>query len=195
MCLQKRGVTAGADFLIVNGQTRSMFEFDYSKMFLVGVVALIIIGPKDLPRVLRMLGQVAARVRRIRGDFQNQVMDVIKEADVDGAKKEFEAMSRATHMDIAVNPRTAMRGALPVDAAIADSGGAAALDAARPIETTYSSPEMRDYLAPLNITQTMTVEATPAVAEKAAAHPIGDAADQENDSVANSQSLLAPSSA
>ena len=88
-----------------------------------------------------------------------------------------------------------MRGALPVDAALADRGSAAAVGAVSSEETTYSSPEMRDYLAPLNITQTMTVEATPAVAEKAAAHPIGDAADQENDSVANSQSLLAPSSA
>ena len=86
-----------------------------------------------------------------------------------------------------------MRGALPVDAAIADSGGAAALDAASPIETPYSSPEMRDYLAPLITMQPEPIETT--VARKAIASSISISAYQKNDTVANSQSLLTPSSA
>ena len=167
-----------------------MFEFDYSKLFLVGIVALIVVGPRDLPRVLRTLGQVIARMRRIRNEIHSQVMDVIKEADVDGVKKEFEAIGRATHMDIAVNPRTAIRGHAPVVAAPADRVGAASPD-----EATYSSPEMREYLAPLTTARTDSVEAAPATVEMKSVHSAGVYADKENHPAATSQSLLAPSCA
>ena len=86
-----------------------------------------------------------------------------------------------------------MRGALPVDAALADRGSAAAVGAVSSEETTYSSPEMRDYLAPLITMQPEPIETT--VARKAIASSISISADQKNDTVANSQSLLTPSSA
>ena len=61
-----------------------MFDFDVGKLLLVGVIALVLVGPKDLPRVLRAVGEALARARRIRSDFRNAVADFTAIADVDG---------------------------------------------------------------------------------------------------------------
>jgi sec-independent protein translocase protein TatB len=56
-----------------------MFDiFDPSKIFLVGVVALIVIGPKDLPRVMRTVGQVVGRMRRMANEFQQQFNEAMR---------------------------------------------------------------------------------------------------------------------
>jgi sec-independent protein translocase protein TatB len=119
-----------------------MFDLDVSKLLIVGAVALIVVGPKDLPRVLRIVGQAVGKMRRIRNEVRGQFTELMKEADLDGAKKELDAIERSSHVDIAINPKTAMRGQLPgvADAQVA-AGGAA------PAEETYTSAEMRDYLS------------------------------------------------
>ncbi len=123
-----------------------MLGLDYSKIFIVAVVALIVIGPKDLPRVLRTIGQVVGRMQRIRSALQAQFTELMKEADIDGVKKEFDAMGRAAEMDLnlARDPKTVMRGHLPEAAPQAPASSASAPDA-----PAYVSPEMQAYLAPL----------------------------------------------
>jgi sec-independent protein translocase protein TatB len=70
-----------------------MFDFSWSELLLIGVVALIFIGPKELPGVLRTLGQWMAKVRRMAGDFQNQFHDAMREAELADLKKEVDAMA------------------------------------------------------------------------------------------------------
>lgn len=65
-----------------------MFEFDASKLIIIGIVALIVIGPKDLPRVLRQLGQAMGKMRRMAAEFQGQFMEAMREADVADARAE-----------------------------------------------------------------------------------------------------------
>ncbi len=56
-------------------------------MLLVGGVALIVIGPKDLPHVLRSLGQMTAKLKRTASEFQGQFHDAIRDADLEGTRK------------------------------------------------------------------------------------------------------------
>jgi|SRR5271170_1108811 len=78
-----------------------MFDlFDPSKIFIVGVVALIVIGPKELPRVMRTVGQVVGRMRRMAADFQQQFNEAMREAELEDLRKELAAVSDAAKADV-----------------------------------------------------------------------------------------------
>ena len=77
-----------------------MFDFSWSELLLIGVVALVFIGPKELPGVLRMAGQWMAKVRRMASEFQSQFQDALREAELADLKKEVDDMtSQATRFD------------------------------------------------------------------------------------------------
>jgi sec-independent protein translocase protein TatB len=86
-----------------------MFDFDVGKLLLFGIVALAVIPPKDLPRVMRTVGQTVGKMRRMAAEFQNQFMDAMREADVESLKKEIEALNDAAKVDVSFDPATAMR--------------------------------------------------------------------------------------
>jgi len=64
-----------------------MFDFGAGELVVIGVVALVAIGPKELPGLLRTVGQAVGRMRRMAGDFQNQFNDAMREADMADAQK------------------------------------------------------------------------------------------------------------
>ncbi|MCP4328092.1 MAG: twin-arginine translocase subunit TatB [Alphaproteobacteria bacterium] len=68
-----------------------MFDIGWTEMLVVIVVAVIIIGPKDLPRALRTVGQWAGKVRAIGRDFQRGLDDMIRETELDEMKKQLDA--------------------------------------------------------------------------------------------------------
>jgi sec-independent protein translocase protein TatB len=70
-----------------------MFDFSWAELVVIGMVALIFIGPKELPGVLRTLGQWMAKIRRMAGDFQNQFHDAMREAELADLKKEVDDMA------------------------------------------------------------------------------------------------------
>src|SRR5271156_301477 len=94
-----------------------MFDLDASKLLVVGIVALAVIPPKDLPRVLRTVGQYVGKMRRMASEFQGQFMDAMKEAekaaDLESVKKEFHSMDEAARIDTSsFHPTAPMRGEL-----------------------------------------------------------------------------------
>ena len=68
-----------------------MFDFGvgYTEMFLIAVVAIIVIGPKELPAVLRTLGKSMAKMRGMAREFQGHLDSAMKDAGLDDVKKEF----------------------------------------------------------------------------------------------------------
>ncbi len=86
-----------------------MFDFDIGKLMVVGIVALAVIPPKDLPRVMRTIGQVVGKMRRMAAEFQGQFMDAMKEADLDSVKKEFAQLEQAAKVDTSFDPAALMR--------------------------------------------------------------------------------------
>jgi sec-independent protein translocase protein TatB len=70
-----------------------MFGIGWSEFVVIGVVALIAIGPKELPGVLRMVGQSLGKIRRMANEFQGQFQDAMREAEMADVKKEIEDLS------------------------------------------------------------------------------------------------------
>jgi len=64
-----------------------MFDFGAGELVVIGVVALVAIGPKELPGLLRTVGQAVGKLRRMAGDFQGQFNDAMREADLADAQK------------------------------------------------------------------------------------------------------------
>jgi len=81
-----------------------MFDFDAGKLLVIGVVALIVIGPKELPRVLRQVGQAIGKLRRMAAEFQTQFMDAMKEADLEDLRKEAAKLAEAGKVNVDFNP-------------------------------------------------------------------------------------------
>ncbi len=81
-----------------------MLDFDASKLLIIGVVALVVIGPKDLPRVLRQVGQMVGKLRRMAGEFQGQFMDAMKEADLQDLRNEVAKLKDTASLDVAFDP-------------------------------------------------------------------------------------------
>src|SRR5688500_20196347 len=72
-----------------------MFDIGWSELLVIGVVALIAIGPKELPGVLRMVGQWLGKARRMASEFQGQFQEAMREAEVADLKKQFDDVSQA----------------------------------------------------------------------------------------------------
>jgi len=85
-----------------------MFDLDVSKMIIVGIVALAVIPPKDLPRVMRTVGQTIGKMRRMAAEFQGQFMEAMREvereADLESVKKEFQAINDQAKVDTTFDP-------------------------------------------------------------------------------------------
>ena len=69
-----------------------MFDFDVGKLLIFGIVALAVIPPKDLPRVMRTVGQALGRMRRMAAEFQGQFMDAMREVELESVKKELDSV-------------------------------------------------------------------------------------------------------
>jgi sec-independent protein translocase protein TatB len=65
-----------------------MFDIGWGELVVIGVIALIVIGPKELPAVLRTLGQTMGKVKRMAGEFQGQFQEAMREAELDDLKKQ-----------------------------------------------------------------------------------------------------------
>jgi sec-independent protein translocase protein TatB len=67
-----------------------MFDIGWGELMVIGIVALVAIGPKELPGVLRMLGQWMGKIRRMAGEFQSQFQEAMREAEMADLKKQFD---------------------------------------------------------------------------------------------------------
>ncbi len=77
-----------------------MLDLGWSELLIIGVVALIVVGPKDLPKMLRTLGQYAGRAKGIAREFQRSMDDAARQADIEElheVKKGLDDMRSAQH--------------------------------------------------------------------------------------------------
>lgn len=84
-----------------------MFDIGWSEMAIILVVALVVVGPKDLPRLARTLGQWMAKGRSMAREFQRHVDDMAREADLADLKDSVQKISPAgirDHITKAVDP-------------------------------------------------------------------------------------------
>lgn len=70
-----------------------MLDMSWGEVMVIGAVALIVIGPKDLPKALRTVGQVVGKVRRLAAEFQGQFAEAMREAELDDVKRQIQGMN------------------------------------------------------------------------------------------------------
>ena len=72
-----------------------MFDIAWSELALIGGVALLVIGPKDLPKVMRSMGRWTRKARLLAGEFQRNLDDMMRESELDEVKKQMQSVSNA----------------------------------------------------------------------------------------------------
>ncbi len=84
-----------------------MFEIGWTEMLVIAIVMIVVVGPKDLPRMLRTMGRMTAKARSMAGDFQRQFNEALKEAELDDLKKsvdELKGLNPANEIRKQLNP-------------------------------------------------------------------------------------------
>jgi sec-independent protein translocase protein TatB len=143
-----------------------MFDLSWGEVMVIGAVALIVIGPKDLPKALRTLGNMTAKVRRMAGEFQSQFNDAMREAELDEIRKQVEGVNQSvTSLNTSFDPigtvRDELKGAIEgpaatpagapepaPPAALTDSSAASGPLPAAPEPPSAPSPADRPSAAP-----------------------------------------------
>jgi len=74
-----------------------LFDLGMSELLLIGVVALVVIGPKDLPKALRVAGFWVKKARTLSREFQSSVEQMIREAELDDMRQE---LKKASEIDL-----------------------------------------------------------------------------------------------
>ncbi|MCA3567917.1 Sec-independent protein translocase protein TatB, partial [Bradyrhizobium sp.] len=109
-----------------------MFDIGWSELVVIAVVALIAIGPKELPGVLRMVGQWMGKARKMAAEFQGQFQEAMREAEMADLKKSFdevrEAATGITSGNIMTSLQKDVTDALQIDKPV-DAQVASAIDA------------------------------------------------------------------
>jgi sec-independent protein translocase protein TatB len=85
-----------------------MFDFAWSEIALIGVVALVAIGPKDMPVAIKAISDTIKKMRRMAGEFQGHVDEMLKEANLGEVKSTFDELR-------GMNVKAAMRRAVDPD--------------------------------------------------------------------------------
>jgi len=86
-----------------------MPDIGWTELLLIAVVAIVVIGPKDLPRVMRMVGQWTAKVKRMARDFQGQFNEALREAELDSVKRDVEKVTKDIDKATKLDPMAGVR--------------------------------------------------------------------------------------
>jgi sec-independent protein translocase protein TatB len=123
-----------------------MFDIGWGELVVIGVIALIVIGPKELPAVLRTLGQTMGKVKRMAGEFQGQFQEAMREAELDDLKKQAQDLTSSvtdiTNFDPMADTQAEVERALdaPAEPAPADTAPADTVPSDTvPIESTAAA--------------------------------------------------------
>jgi sec-independent protein translocase protein TatB len=86
-----------------------MFDFGFSKLLLIAIVALVVIGPERLPRVARTLGHLYGRLQRYVTQVKADIHREMEAAEIGKVKSEFESAARAFQSEVESHARDAER--------------------------------------------------------------------------------------
>ena|SRR5438552_6374945 len=122
-----------------------MFDIGWSELVVIAVVALIAIGPKELPGVLRMVGQWMGKARKMAAEFQGQFQEAMREAEMADLKKSFDEVKEAATGFTSNNVMTSLERdvgkALDIDGIDKPAASATETPAIEP-PVTPTTPEM-----------------------------------------------------
>ncbi len=113
-----------------------MFDIGWSELLVIAVVAIVVMGPKELPRLMRTFGYYTGKLRRAAGEFQRQFEDAVRESELDEVRKAMHDV-RDTSADLSASIDKPLMTANPPSAAAGPSTlPPAPLPAAKPKRKT-----------------------------------------------------------
>lgn len=89
-----------------------MFDLGWGELLIVGVVALVVLGPKELPNALRTVTGLMRRARKLAGEFQSGINEIVREAELEDARKAAQSISKgsiSSAIEKAVDPTGEMK--------------------------------------------------------------------------------------
>jgi sec-independent protein translocase protein TatB len=167
-----------------------MFDIGWSEFAVIAVVALIAIGPKELPGVLRTVGQWMGKARKMAAEFQGQFQEAMREAEMADLKKSFDEVKEAATGFTGGNLMTSLEkdvgNALRIDDLDKPAAAAATTPALDPpvVPTTPEAPTAETFTEadahaaaaqPLAIVQEVPAQAAPQGADAAPPEALKDA--------------------
>jgi sec-independent protein translocase protein TatB len=96
-----------------------MFDFGigYTELVVIAIIAVIVIGPKDLPKVLRAFGKTMGKMRGMAREFQGHLDQAMKEAGLDEVKKEVQNLKKGVETETNAIRASASSAAASISAA------------------------------------------------------------------------------
>ena len=164
-----------------------MFDIAWSEMLVIGAVALVVIGPKDLPKALRSVGEAVGKIKRMASEFQGQFNEAMREAELHDIKKQVEdvggSVQAATKVDF--NPIETIRNEIKGSTATTDAAQPSTQPVSLATDVAAAAPlpdpviPLPEAPPPLDVSAYAPPEPVPAKAPRArkkAAAPEGDEA-------------------
>ncbi len=139
-----------------------MFDFAWSELLVIGVVAVVALGPKELPNAMRSLGKFTRQARKLAGEFQGHVNDLMREAELEEVRSSVQKISNTSvgaEIDKLIDPTGSftselaetereVREALAVNPLAAPAATETPPEAAAIAETPAVTPETAAVAAP-----------------------------------------------
>jgi len=140
------------------------------ELLIAAVVALIVVGPKDLPVLLRRLGQFMAKVRAMAAEFRASFDEMARQSELDELRKEVEAMRKGQLLDIETHAPEVNHAFNEISQGLSDVG----VELNQPVMTPYAYAQTEHVeISEAPKPRTRKVAAKPKAATKAAAKPAG----------------------
>ncbi|MEM6678440.1 MAG: Sec-independent protein translocase protein TatB [Pseudomonadota bacterium] len=156
-----------------------MLDIGWTELMVIGILALLVVGPKELPGLFRTVGQYVGRARSVAREFQRSMEDAAR--DVDGgafnqireAKREFDNMARTDFSAQAKKTQESLMsgGKKPAESAAAASKSSATTSTGPSAATAPSQSAASPTPAPVAAAETPAPAAAPAPAATAAPAP------------------------
>jgi len=118
-----------------------MLDVGWTEILVIAIVLIIVVGPKDLPQMLRTFGRMVSKIRGMAGDFRQQFDEALREADLDDVRKtigEAQKLNPLNTIREAVNPLRQMGDELKAD--LQKSTSSVTTPSANPGESVSSAP-------------------------------------------------------
>lgn len=145
-------------------------EVGASELIVIAIVALIVVGPKDLPILLRRFGQFMAKLRGMASEFRASFDEMARQSELDDLRKEVEAMRRGQFGDTTTDYNHEMRSTInEIETSMSDVG----VQLHPPMSYQYDATEAPP--PPLEISEAPAKPARKPRARKAAAEPVAQA--------------------
>lgn len=120
-----------------------MLDVGWTEILVIAIVLIIVVGPKDLPQMLRTFGRMMSKMRGMAGDFRQQFDEALREADLEDVKKtigEAQKLNPLNTIREAVNPLRQMGDEIKADLQKATSSISTPTSAANPAESVSGTP-------------------------------------------------------